>query len=174
MSSLICGIDPGANGAISFIDIYDLSVEIIDMPTYIKEVSGKKRQRYDYHLMADIMGEKADDIIMAYVEEVHSIAGDGHVGSFSFGQGFGMVQATLATYEIPTTLVRPAVWKKNLSVPADKEAARIRASQLMPKLSSVWKLKKHDGRAESALISLYGLSHQGHVITKAITNASTS
>jgi crossover junction endodeoxyribonuclease RuvC len=48
-------------------------------------------------------------------------------------------------------------WKKSLGVPADKYAARMRASQLLPEFAHNWPLKKHDGRAEASLISLYGI-----------------
>jgi hypothetical protein len=41
-------------------------------------------------------------------------------------------------------------------VPKAKDAARARASQLLPQAAHQWPLKKHDGRAESALIALYG------------------
>jgi hypothetical protein len=41
-------------------------------------------------------------------------------------------------------------------VPAEKDGARARASQLLPQHAGHWPLKKHDGRAEAALIALYG------------------
>jgi hypothetical protein len=43
-----------------------------------------------------------------------------------------------------------------LRVPAEKDGARARASQLIPAGASWWPLVKHDGRAEAALIALYG------------------
>jgi len=44
-----------------------------------------------------------------------------------------------------------------LRVPAAKDAARARASQLLPHAANQWPLKKHDGRAESACIAYWGL-----------------
>jgi hypothetical protein len=49
------------------------------------------------------------------------------------------------------------VWKKALGVPADKDGARARASQLMPENAWLWPLVKHDGRAEAALIAYWGI-----------------
>jgi crossover junction endodeoxyribonuclease RuvC len=82
---------------------------------------------------------------------------DGHVGAFAFGRGFGIIETALAAADLPFSCVRPQVWKKRLGVTADKDQARQRATQLLPRGASLWPLKKHDGRAEAALIALYGL-----------------
>jgi hypothetical protein len=54
------------------------------------------------------------------------------------------------------TLVPPRRWKSALQVPASKDAARFRASQLLPQAAHLWPLKKHDGRAEAALLAVFG------------------
>ena len=53
-------------------------------------------------------------------------------------------------------VVHPQRWKRELGVPAGKDGARARASQLLPQAAGQWPLKKHDGRAEAALISVFG------------------
>jgi len=59
--------------------------------------------------------------------------------------------------KIAYTLVAPATWKRALGgIPAEKDAARARASQLMPSASGYWARKKDDGRAEAALIAFWG------------------
>jgi hypothetical protein len=60
----------------------------------------------------------------------------------------------MAALGIPRSFVAPAVWKKALGVPAAKDGARTRASQLMPNAAGHWPLVKHDGRARAALIAL--------------------
>lgn len=75
---------------------------------------------------------------------------------FSFGKSYGAVLGALAALEIPVTHVTPQRWKKALSVRPGKDAARLRASELLPEHSNTWKLKKHDGRAEAAMIAYYG------------------
>jgi hypothetical protein len=65
--------------------------------------------------------------------------------------------------------VRPAVWKAQLKVPAEKDAARYRANQYFPKCSTAWKRKMDDGRAESALIAFYGMCAMGYKIEKPFT-----
>jgi crossover junction endodeoxyribonuclease RuvC len=79
------------------------------------------------------------------------------VSGFSMGVSEGSFLGILTGLNIPYTMVRPAVWKKFFNCPADKDAARQKASQLLPQFSHNWPLKKHDGRAESALIALYGM-----------------
>ncbi|MBC7907617.1 MAG: hypothetical protein H7Y60_12860 [Rhodospirillaceae bacterium] len=43
-----------------------------------------------------------------------------------------------------------------LALPADKDGARARASQLLPAHAGLWCRAKYDGRAEAALIAYYG------------------
>jgi hypothetical protein len=46
-------------------------------------------------------------------------------------------------------------------VPKAKDGARARASQLLPAGVQLWPLVKHDGRAEAALLALYGVRQLG-------------
>lgn len=72
-------------------------------------------------------------------------------------EAYGVVIGVLATLGVPMTFVSPQVWKRTLQVPAAKDGARARASQLMPAAVAHWPIVRHDGRAESALIATYGL-----------------
>lgn len=168
----IVGIDPGNKGAIAFLDIEENTMEIHPIPIYDRVMSsGVKRKTIDAHALADIFRDKEYEIRMIYLEEVNALPSDGIVGAFSFGRGYGMLQGIIATLQIPVTLTRPAVWKKAMKAPADKDGARIRASQLMPKLSSQWAKKSEDGKAEASLLALHGLCAEGLTIKKAITLA---
>jgi hypothetical protein len=62
----------------------------------------------------------------------------------------------IAARSIPLTLVPPVRWKRALAVPKAKDGARARASQLLPGAAHQWQLRRHDGRAEAALLALYG------------------
>ena len=168
----IVGIDPGNKGAIAFLDIEAHTMEIHPIPIYDRVMSsGVKRKTIDTHALADIFRDKEDEIRMIYLEEVNAMPTDGVTGAFAFGRGYGILQGIIATLQIPVTLVRPAVWKRSVKAPADKDGARIRASQLMPKLSSSWTKKSEDGLAESSLLALYGICEEGLTIKKAITLA---
>jgi crossover junction endodeoxyribonuclease RuvC len=150
---MILGIDPGAGGALAVVSGGSV-VAVWDMPTVeVRSKRGTKR-RVDPVALAAIVRECG--ACSGVVELVGSRPGEGHVGAFSFGKAAGFAEMAVAAAGIPYTLVPPASWKAALRVPADKDAARLRASQLMPKAAKHWPLKKHDGRAEAALLALWG------------------
>lgn len=155
MLDVIMGIDPGYSGAIAVLGADGGVLKMHDMPVYYKE---NNRKAIDIQAIKTIFLEQAPKHVV--IEQVASRHGDGPVGAFSFGAGYGILLGLLAGIGIPHTTVLPQVWKKDLSVPANKDEARARASQLLPLYSSFWLLKKHDGRAEAALIALYGLRRQ--------------
>lgn len=144
----ILGIDNGLSGALSFYDGEELL--IYDMPV----IKIGKRNHYDLHGILKII--RTYDINHCYIEKLTPLPKIGGLQSFSMGYGEGLILGTLSSLMIPYTTIRPAQWKKEMSCPKEKNAARMRATQLFPQFSHNWDLKKHDGRAESALIALYG------------------
>jgi crossover junction endodeoxyribonuclease RuvC len=98
---------------------------------------------------------------IAVIEDVWSTANDGHVGAFSFGDSYGTVKGACGALSIPLTRVRPQVWKKTMRVTADKDTSRARAAELFPDVAPLFARKKDDGRAESALISFWGVCQEG-------------
>jgi crossover junction endodeoxyribonuclease RuvC len=150
--NIIVGIDPGLYGAICFIKDRR-GCEILDMPILAIERGGKNKKELDPHLLAEFLSR---DIDHAFVEKVGSMPGQGVSSVFSFGTSYGIILGILAAKQIPYTLVPPQRWKKWMKVSASKDSSRSRASQLMPYAANQWPLVKHDGRAEAALIALYG------------------
>ena len=67
-----------------------------------------------------------------------------------------IAKACVDALGVAVTLVTPAKWKATLRVPADKSASRQRAAQLWPGLAGTFARVKDDGRAEAAMIGLYG------------------
>lgn len=149
---IIAGIDPGLSGAIVIIDT-EGSFVVSDMPTHSLVRGGKNKREIDAHQLKHALGWKIDH---AFVEQVNAMPGQGVSGVFAFGKAYGIIIGTLAALEIPMTFVAPVKWKRALQVPASKDGARARASQLLPQAAAQWPLIKHDGRAEAALIALYG------------------
>jgi crossover junction endodeoxyribonuclease RuvC len=82
--------------------------------------------------------------------------GQGVSGVFAFGKAYGIILGVIAGHSIPLTLVPPVRWKRQMGVTKSKDGCRARASQLLPAAAHQWPLRKHDGRAEAALIALYG------------------
>lgn len=150
--SNILGLDPGKNGAITFIDPIEHVFWVWDMP--IKKVGqSEKRWELDYLHFSDILDRY--DPIFGAVEDVWSMTGDGNVGAFSFGAVFGSVMGILHYYGCQVTRVRPQLWKANMRVTADKSTSIQRAIELVPEAAQILDRKKDDGRAESILIAMY-------------------
>jgi len=74
---------------------------------------------------------------------------------FNFGRATGILEGLIIAQFWPLESVMRHHWKREMRCPKDKDGARARASQLLPKHAHNWPLKKHDGRAEAALIALY-------------------
>lgn len=129
---------------------------IHDMPT-VNE-GAKAKPRVDPAALAEIL--RFFDPHHVWVEQVNAMPGQGVSSMFAFGMAYGYARGIPVALGYSVTLIGPASWKSSMRVPASKDAARARASQLLPKHASKWPLVKHDGRAEAALIALYG-SQQG-------------
>lgn len=106
-----------------------------------------------------------------YIEDVGGMPGQSAPNAFAFGYGCGQLLQAAASLRLPVQMVSPQLWKRALKVPAGKDDARARASQLLPAHAELWARGKDDGRAEAALIALWGLrSLQG--LTPATSPAS--
>ncbi len=148
----ILGIDPGASGALS---IYDgIELIIYDMLTYEIKKGKTVRKKVDFNGVRKIL--RTYKIDHAFIENVSAQFGNGAAAAFSFGWSCAAIEHAVIVSGIPYTYVAPQTWKKAMQCPADKDAARYRASQLLPQFEHNWSRKKDDGRAESSLIALYG------------------
>jgi crossover junction endodeoxyribonuclease RuvC len=153
------GIDPGLSGAVGVLDERCTlqPVQVYDTPTAIVEGETTKR-KYMVGAMALLIKPFAGRTdVIAVLENVHSMPKQGVASSFCFGEGKGMWEGILAAYGIPTELVSPQRWKKEIMADQgkDKSAARFKAMALFPTLVDQLKLVKHDGRAEALLMAEY-------------------
>lgn len=150
----ILGIDPGASGALSFYNMDEIL--IWDMPVYEIKKGKTVRKRVDFRELCRIIREQKPDSAM--VENVSAQFGNGAAAAFSFGRACEAVENALIACDVPYSFVTSQTWKKALQCPAEKDAARQRASQLLPGFAHNWSLKKHSDRAEASLIALYGFN----------------
>lgn len=152
------GIDPGLTGALA---LYypDGSLEIQDMPVY----ELKTKRAVDEYALARILDDWSTRTREVWLEQVGVRPGEGAVGAFTFGRGYGLLRGICCSNFLTIHDVTPSVWKRALKVTGDKDEARQRASALLPRHGRLWPLKKHDGRAEAALIALYGAQVSGGV-----------
>lgn len=152
----ILAIDPGLRGALGFL-FPDDELWVADTPTLSVTRNGKERDEVDIHALSQIIADCARLGAHAWVEKVGPMPTDGAVGAFAFGKVYGVTLGLLAAHQVPMTLVTPPVWKKAMGLSKqDKDASRARASELLPQHATKWLRKKDDGRAEAALLALYG------------------
>jgi crossover junction endodeoxyribonuclease RuvC len=152
---VIIGIDSGLGGALAFLDpAAPQRLEIADMPVL---TLARNKRTIDVHALAAAL--ERFDSAHAFLEQASARPGQGTVSMFNFGKSFGAVLGILAARGISYTLVSPGSWKRAMQVPAAKDGARARASQLLPASSHLWPRVKDHGRAESALLALFGARH---------------
>jgi crossover junction endodeoxyribonuclease RuvC len=130
---LLAGIDPGIEGAVALLEYAGLDVrllDIVDMPILDLSRGRKKRREIDVHALAAIFRERPPD--EAYLERAGARPRQGVASVFRYGDGYGAIRGVLVALNIPLTRIDPGKWKRTLSVPAAKDGARARASELFP------------------------------------------
>lgn len=140
---IILGIDPGKKGALALLDTTDRRVTAHDMPDTVPAL---------HAFMVDL-----PPVAFAVLEQLHAGPKMGGTTIASMFEAYGALKGALMWRDIQTYTVRPHVWKPALNVPADKTAARRRASEFFPGDADQWTRVKDDGRAEAALIAWYGM-----------------
>ena len=146
----VMGVDPGASGAVAF--YYTNEIHLIaayDGPIIGKEIKATA--------LAEIISHHNPDL--AVVESVHAMPKQGVSSSFNFGVAYGVAKGVIGAAGIRRVDVSPGKWKRYFGLSADKEAARALAISQWPK-SEHFRRKKDHGRAEAALLALYGAQTQ--------------
>jgi hypothetical protein len=145
--SIIMGIDPGISGAVAFyFPIVPSRISVDDVPVAGGEINVAELARLI----------RIHRPTLAVIERAQAMPKNGAVSMFNYGRSYGDVRGVIGAMEIPLYFVTPAAWKKHLNLSADKEESRLRAIRMFPSVAEQFKLKRHHGRAEAALIALYG------------------
>jgi hypothetical protein len=149
MSRITIGIDPGANGAIAWIDergkscVEKMPDTLQDLWELIRDITNFPRSAID--------GRK----YKAYIEQVSSSPQMGVVSAFSFGRGYGNLEMALTAAGIPFERVRPQVWQKAMGcmTKGNKNISKAKAQELFPDKKVI------HATADALLIALYGSRH---------------
>jgi len=161
--ALVLGIDPGLTGALALYAGGDTLI-VHDMPTQVV----KKKTRLDLEVLDACFRSLAAEwhVDRVYVERVGAMPKQGVAGSFQFGFVAGALHALVVTHfgASKCRLVTPHQWKFAVGIHANPEAdkkarkamSRARAIELLPSHAHLFARTKDDGRAEAALIALYG------------------
>ncbi len=135
---MICAIDPGKKGALAWVLSTGQLNCLRDMPS-------------DRQALADLI--RLSPIDKVIIEQVSSRPGEGHVGALTTGYGGGLLEGICLGAGIPYLVIPAANWKRYAGVTSDKDLCRARAMKLWPAQADQFRLKKHDGRADAALLA---------------------
>ena len=151
------GIDPGAKGALCFLDIDNRKLAF--RPTPCLEFSAAE-------LRKTVMAvNKTKDILMIGIEDVHAIHGTSAGSNFKFGYNVGAINALMETTGIGIDKITPKSWQNAVKVPTKKKAGG--PTQLKKAIASI-ALRLYpnaellgprggviDGRADALMIAHY-------------------
>lgn len=166
MRTIVVGIDPGATGALCFIDTADWTIEVFDMPSFWIEVNGKRRRVVDKEALASLVHSRRPRLLST--EKVHSMPDQSAQSVFTFGRFYGQIEMLSVMSGAEFLETDPAVWKRQMGVSADKDFSIFRAKQLVPASSVYLTRKKDHDRSEAILLALFGVFNLG-LIPKKIT-----
>lgn len=145
--TIIMGVDPGISGAVAFyFPMVPSRIAVDDVPVAGGEINVNELARLI----------RIHRPTLAVIERVSAMPGQGVVSMFNFGRSYGDVRGVIGAMDVPLHFVTPQKWKKHFGLSSDKDECRLRAIRVFPSAAESFKLKKHDGRAEAALIALYG------------------
>ena len=153
MKRFYCGIDPGLSGAIAVLDDAGLIIDAIDMPLLTlgtRHVLDLTQLKHSVQLLLPCR-----ERCHVALEKVNAMPGQGVTSMFRQGEAYGIMQGLLAMAGYPVTLVGSYDWKRTMmaGMPKEKDASRIRCSQLWPTETGRWQRKKDHGRCDALLIA---------------------
>jgi crossover junction endodeoxyribonuclease RuvC len=139
------GIDPGITGGIALI-VDGVLDTVTDLPTQAGGSTTSGRQ------LAELLRPWQPDVIV--VEDVHCNGTNGSKANWSLGHSKGVIEGVVESLRHPLVKISPQEWKKmNGLTGKTKDDSRQLAQALWPDHYDAFKLKRHDGRAEAALIA---------------------
>ena len=159
--ALVIGCDPGLTGALAVVDGEAL-VRVDDMPVRTKRVNGSDRNVIDEQGLRDWLMERGmEGCQRAVIERVGGLPGQSASRAFTFGYGFGVLLSTARMLGFEVELVTPQEWKGKMLYTSRE--SRLKAASFTAATKAFgnehWKRKMDHGRAEAALIALYGVKH---------------
>lgn len=160
---LIIGCDPGQTGCLALLADGE-PAGFIDMPTMPRKAGGFEVNGAS--LAAQIRGalmQHSGAHIMAVVERVGSMPGQGLASTFRFGQSDGILRGVLSALGIGYITVAPVRWKNHYGLKGqEKDAARSLAIRRFPSVADQLTRKKDCGRADALLLALWAANTEAH------------
>lgn len=146
----ILGVDPGLQGALASWDGKQLI--IIDVPIVKARSRGNE---INLPALTDVV-HKLAPFNIAYVERNSVRPKEGIASAQKNGLVAGMLLGCIAMCCRQINRPTPNQWKKVMKLTKDKEYSITRAIEEFPDYHDLFARKKDHGRAEAALLALYG------------------
>lgn len=161
----VLGIDPGsAAGGLAIVDVpepfrHAILLDAIDIPL--------KDDRVNPIVVLNWLRRHGPE--RAFIERAGLFPGQNIAAGAKFMRAVGYLEATVILARVPLEIVEASSWKRRYGLPGGfaagkvsiaKEAARQKAIQVFGS-DAMLDLKSHHGRAEAALIALYGAEKHG-------------
>ena len=157
MNKTVIGIDPGANGAISFTTTNDKIRKRNGVSPWKchKLLAGRT-------LICTMAKQAYHKEIVAYIEKVHAMPHDGRSSLFKFGVNYGVWLGILDAKGIKTIEVSPQKWmrwwetKLGIKLPKEKKDRKNKLKEIafdyidIDQKTTLW-------NADSILITMYGV-----------------
>ena len=150
------GIDPGQTGGLALVSRDPRGKMTVIDARMMPLVYPTKKATLDW-IASSKFRAATEGPALVVIENVHSMPRQGVASSFQFGRMFGAVE--MLAQAVPNSkamYVSPATWKMYYGLGSAKYAS-IELATMMFRTDRFWKLKKHDGIAEAALLAAYGL-----------------
>ena len=129
-------------------------IDAIDIPT----IGNGAKERVDVLAVQKWIEQHRPTL--AFIERAQAMPKPGASSTFKYARSVGALETTIALSGVPVEIIEPSVWKRALRLPGkDKEAARQRALELFPSAHGLLARKKDHGRAEAALVALFGIKN---------------
>lgn len=153
------GIDPGQTGGLALVSRDTRGKMTVIDARMMPLVYPTKKATLDW-IASSKLRAATEGPALVVIENVHSMPKQGVASSFQFGRMFGAVEMLAqAVPNSKTVYVPPATWKMYYGLGSAKHAS-IELATMMFRTDKFWKLKKHDGIAEAALLAAYGLEKE--------------
>jgi crossover junction endodeoxyribonuclease RuvC len=151
----VLGVDPGIHGGLAVVMVENGAAPQIISAVDIPVAGVGAKERFDVLAIRD--WTLADLPEHALIERAQAMPKQGASSGFKYGRAVGAIEAAIALCGVPLTIVEPAAWKKFHGLHGkDKELSRQRALMLFPTAHTLLAHRKDHGKAEAALIGLYG------------------
>lgn len=150
----ILGIDPGLKGGYAY-----LTPQHHGLAYPMPLVAGA----IDFHALAEEFAASRPDIVV--IEKVGARPGQGVVGMFTFGLGYGGLLGICAALKLRVELVAPQTWQGDILRDMDrsdtKQASIAYCRRAFPKVELTLPgcRKPHDGMSDALCLAAYGSRH---------------